>query len=333
MFLNRKLSTVISRDTNPYRNIAMEAYLLFKVQPGECILYLWQNRRTVVIGRNQNAWKECKIRELEQDGGDVARRLSGGGAVFHDLGNLNFTFLVRKEDYDIDRQSEVILRALLKYHIHAERTGRNDMVVDGKKFSGNAFYQTGDFCYHHGTLLIDVDRENMTRYLQVSQEKLKSKGVDSVRSRVTNLLPYAPEITIAGMQEALVWAAEQVYESPSEPLEESRLDEGEIRRLEQHFASDEWKYGRKIPFQKRMEKRYPWGEAEVLMEVCAGRIQSIRVYSDALDVDLIRRLEEKLPGCFYRAEVFAAAIAAIPAESELQEQMKRDITALIWDFI
>ena len=149
----QQIQYVISKGTNPYENIALEEYLLQRVSENTCILYLWQNKNTVVIGRNQNCWKECKVTALEEDGGYLARRLSGGGAVFHDLGNLNFTFLVRKVDYDVDRQLEVILTACRMLGIHAEKTGRNDITVDGKKFSGNAFYKTEESCYHHGTLL------------------------------------------------------------------------------------------------------------------------------------------------------------------------------------
>ena len=174
-------------NTLPYGNLAREACLLEAVGVGECILYLWQNQRTVVIGRNQNAWKECRIEQLEADGGHLVRRLSGGGAVYHDLGNLNFTFLVREEDYDVSRQLEVLVGAVNRLGIHAEKTGRNDVTVDGRKISGNAFYRADGHCYHHGTILIDVDKASLSAYLNVSAAKLRSKGVDSVKARVANL--------------------------------------------------------------------------------------------------------------------------------------------------
>ena len=197
---------------DPFRNLAIEKNLTFLTQEGQCILYLWQNRRTVVIGRNQNAWKECNVDALLADGGTLARRMSGGGAVFHDLGNLNFSFCVRKEDYDVDRQLEVIRQALRREGIEAIKSGRNDLLADGRKFSGNAFYKSGEFCCHHGTIMIDVKGGDLTKYLNVPESKLKSKGVESVRSRVTNLREHftgtlsgapLPEL-IRAMQDAMI---------------------------------------------------------------------------------------------------------------------------------
>lgn len=340
----KRLSYIISRETNPYHNIALEEYLLNHVQEGECILYLWQNRKTVVIGYNQNAWRECRVETLEADGGHVARRLSGGGAVFHDLGNLNFTFLARKKDYDVGRQSEVILRAVQSFGLPAVRNGRNDLTVDGRKFSGNAFYRTGDFCYHHGTILIRSDKAQMGRYLTVSKEKLQSKGVESVKSRVVNLEEYVPGLSVEQMETALLEAFGEVYKDAykdackdaykesgeesggeragggvlkPEPLENGRIDSELLQAGQKRFASWEWLYGRKIPFQYEAAGKYPWGEVQIQLEVSEGIIRRAVVWSDALDVEFPRYAEAVLTGVRYRKSNMERVLQIMP-ESGLQ---------------
>ena len=144
---------------NPYENLAREQVLLEDGPKDGVVLYLWQNEKTVVIGRNQNAFKECRVSLLEEEGGHLARRLSGGGAVFHDSGNLNFTFILPREDFDIPRQMEVIRLACLHFGIPAEISGRNDLTANGQKFSGNAFYTSESRAYHHGTILLNADME------------------------------------------------------------------------------------------------------------------------------------------------------------------------------
>lgn len=314
-----KATQVITKETNPYQNLALEEYLLLNVEKEECILYLWQNRHTVVIGRNQNCWQECKVNYLEEDGGFLVRRLSGGGAVYHDLGNLNFTFLVRKENYDVDRQLQVIIRAAQKLGIHAEKTGRNDITVDGRKFSGNAFYETGDCCYHHGTLLLNVDTSQMSRFLNVSKEKLQSKGVSSVRSRVANLSEFCPEITVSLMEEKLTEAFGEVYGCPVQKMPESRLSREAIRQAAERFGSFEWKYGRKIPFQFSFGRRFAWGDIQFQLQVDQGVIQEAQVYSDAMDAGWIEDLKKGLQGCRYDQEALFAAVDRAGAQGEAQD--------------
>lgn len=321
----------ISKGHVPYPNLALEEYLLYSVQPGECILYLWQNEHTVVIGRNQNCWKECKIHQLEEEGGYLVRRLSGGGAVFHDLGNLNFTFLVHKEDYDVNRQLEVIIRAVRSFGLQAEQTGRNDITLDGRKFSGNAFYSADGRSYHHGTILIRVDMESLSRYLNVSAKKIQSKGVDSVKSRVVNLSDYNPEITIESMAQALIRAFGEVYGSAALEIPESEIDQQEIRRLTDKFASDEWKFGRSIPFSVELEERYPWGDIQLQLQVDRGIVQEAKAYSDGMDVDFVAALPEALKGALYREDSLLKRIDGVETWDKLTEQMAGDIKKLIHD--
>ncbi len=312
-----------SKQFVPYENLATEACLMESVQAGCCILYLWQNKKTVVIGRNQNCWKECNVGKLENDGGYLVRRLSGGGAVFHDLGNLNFTFLVRQEDYDVDKQLEVILRAVNLLGIHAEKSGRNDITVDGRKFSGNAFYSQAGHCYHHGTLLLQVDMEKLSHYLNVSREKLESKGVASVKSRVANLIDYCPAITVDLMKEKLLEAFAQVYGTVPEELEDDLLDRQRISELTEKFSSWEWIFGKKIPFTFEAERRFPWGNIQMQLQVDKGIITQAAVYSDAMAGELISGIH--LEGCAFSSKAMSGRV------KELSEQQNSSAVGVIED--
>ena len=279
------LTTFESITTDPYQNLAVEEYLTFHTEPGECILYLWQNTHTVVIGRNQNCWKECRVSELEADGGHLVRRLSGGGAVYHDLGNLNFTFCMRKEDADVDRQLQVIIEAVASFGLTAEKTGRNDVAINGQKFSGNAFFDSKGCYYHHGTLLLNVDTASMSRFLNPSKAKLQSKGVDSVRSRVVNLSSLCPEITVDTMKQAMFTAFSKVYGLPAVPLCAERLEQTAIQGGRERFSSERWKYGPKIPFTNRLEQRFSWGEVNLDLHVNEGMITKALLSSDSMEAD------------------------------------------------
>ncbi len=298
----RSLRVIKTPETDPYQNIALEKYLTHHTREGECILFLWQNRRTVVIGRNQNAWLECDTEKLRSEGGFLARRLSGGGAVFHDLGNLNYTFCVRRPDYDTDRHLLVVLDAVRKLGIPAEKSGRNDMTADGRKFSGSAFYESGEYRYHHGTLMIDVDTSQLDRYLKPSALKLRSRGITSVRSRVVNLKEFCPGLTPDIMGVRLAEAFEEVYGQKAGELEADRLDHNEIRKEAAHFSSWEWNYGRRLPFTHQLAHRFCWGEIRLELYVNEGRIVSCSCSSDAMDGSRIEGVPDLLRGRCYDPE-------------------------------
>jgi len=309
----------IQRQTEPCRNLAVERYLLEHVPPDSCVLYLWQNRKTVVIGRNQNAWQECRLRQLESDGGTMVRRLSGGGAVYHDLGNLNFTFLLHKADYDVARQLDVILQGLLRLGVAAEKSGRNDLTVMGRKFSGNAFYEAGDHCYHHGTLMVQVDRIELGKYLQVSAEKLASKGVASVQSRVVNLAEVKPGLTITALCQALIDALGVVYGLAAQPYPTEWLAEDAIFIFQKEFASDTWRFGQRIPFTWEVAHRFVWGDVQIQCKANYGQLEQVCIYSDAMDANLIEQMEEQLTGCAFRAGAMVDRLRQLGARQEIEE--------------
>lgn len=319
---------VISKETNPYANLALEEYLLKKVGEQECILYLWQNEKTVVIGKNQNPWKEGKFTELEKDGGKLVRRLSGGGAVFHDLGNLNFTFLVHKENYNLEKQLEVILKAVNHLGIPAEKSGRNDITVDGRKFSGNAFYSDGIHNYHHGTILVHVDMRMLSHYLNVAKDKLVSKGVDSVRSRVVNLQEYRPDLDIDTMKVELIRAFGEVYGLQPELLSQDFINTDELQKSIEKFSSWKWIFGQKIEFSDIYERRFPWGNIELQFRVVAGVIKECAVYSDALHTEFIEQISTHLIGRPFTADAMEYALQKISVD-ENTKGIQEDILTLI----
>lgn len=325
----RKLRCYTTQNTVPYQNLALEEYLLRRVAPGECILYLWQNRNTVVIGRNQNAWAECRTQELEESGGYLVRRLSGGGAVYHDLGNLNFTFLAREEDYDVGRQMSVILHAVRALGMQAELSGRNDITIQGQKFSGNAFYRSRGHCYHHGTLLVNVDMSMLSRYLQVSESKLARKGVQSVRSRVVNLTQYCPDLTISRLREQLVDSFGAVYGLTPETISEQELDWAAIEEGARRFASWEWRYGARVPFGEQAKEHFDWGEVELHYTVDSGVMKQVRLYSDGLDADFLAALPGILEGCRYEPGAIRRRLEGAASREDGRRQTADDLAQLL----
>ena len=282
-----KLQFIVSDQTNPYWNIAVENYLLSLPETEVVTLYLWKNRRTVVIGQNQNPFSECNVEALEADGGYLMRRRTGGGAVYHDDGNINFSFVVPKALYDQTRQFSVIQRAVLDYGIIAELSGRNDILTEGRKFSGNAFSKGKYQDLHHGTILIKGNMEDLQRYLKPKPAKLQKHGVASVRSRVVNLSELNPEITSESIVPHLRSAFEEIYGDKS-------VDVGfpdiaarpEVRALYEQFASDDWKYGRWRSFTAQRSAQFDWGGVELSLTVDESRgvITDVQLASDALDL-------------------------------------------------
>lgn len=323
-----KIKIYDNASLNPYHNLAVEEYLMMHTGDSELIVYLWQNEHTIVIGRNQNVWQECKVSEFTKDGGRIVRRLSGGGAVYHDLGNLNFTFCVKKADYDVNKQLEVILTAVQLLGINARKTGRNDITIEERKFSGNAFYRTGQYCYHHGTLLLDADTEKMVQYLNVDTAKLQSKGVSSVKARVTNLKNYCADINRRLITEKIKTALKNVYECDIGIIKDTDLNENEIIRLENKFSDWNWIFGRKIPFTNQISRRFVWGNMDIHIVVDEGRIRDIEIYSDMLEQDFIPKMKDILKNCRYDKNIIAEKMIMMQ-EGYLSQQQMQDIIELI----
>lgn len=237
--------------------------------------------------------------------------------MFHDLGNLNFTFLVPTDCYDLEKQLSVIQLACRSFGIESERSGRNDILAGGRKFSGNAFYRSGDRSYHHGTLLVDVDMARMSRYLNPSKAKLEAKGVDSVRSRVVNLKELASEMTTDRLKEEMANAFQQVYGLPCSQIMPQELDSATLEAIYRRNCSWEWNYGKQLPFTFSCQGQFPWGGIQLQLLVEGGLVQKIQVYSDAMDWEIAPALERALHGCrFALTELCQAVRKSCPEQAE-----------------
>lgn len=313
------LYTVIGSTYDPYYNLALEEHLLSRVPQNGCILYLWQNDHTVVIGRNQNPWAECRTSLLREEQGHLARRLSGGGAVYHDLGNLNFTFLCKEEHYNLQRQLSVIQNAVKLAGIDAYFSGRNDLLADGRKFSGNAFYHSKGAAYHHGTLLLHSNLDRLQRYLSPPKAKLETKGISSVRSRVVNLTELSPALTCNKMMEYMILAFGEAYGSHPQELFLSENDANAVLQLRQHYASDDWLYGKPMPFTCTLEGHFSFGNLQLQLFVEGGIIRSLQVYTDAMDTHLPHTLSAVLTGCPFRTNAITKTLLPLEHGKELAD--------------
>jgi lipoate-protein ligase A len=311
---------VRSRDTDPWGNLAREELLMGECGDDEAIFYLWRNARTVVIGRNQNAWSECRLDLLESEDGRLARRSSGGGAVFHDLGNLNFSFIVPRRLFSMERQLGVVLGALRSLGIDAEFSGRNDLAIGGRKFSGNAWQLTRDRGLHHGTLLLSADMSMMSRYLNVDPEKLKSKGVGSVASRVVNLADVSPGLELAPLVDALEESFLSEYPHSTMRRDEGEPEGEEFERLYAKYSGVEWRYGRVPDCSVSVSRRFPWGGVDVRFDAPGGVTEGARVFSDAMDGEMILSLAAALNGLpFSWAGIADAVRARFPGSPEMAD--------------
>ena len=302
-----KIKIITSKSNDINMNIAYENKMIDKDAVDCPILYLWRNDRNIVIGKYQNPWKECQINKLKADNVSLARRKSGGGAVYQDLGNVIYSFLLPniKQIKDFRQiNKEILLNTFEKLNINAEFSGRNDILIDNKKFSGNAFRiipnlgdednsNNGKFKrgknLHHGTMLYNCNLDMLSEYLNVNKLKLQSKGVDSVKSRVINIIDKYPNIDIQDIYNQLKKSFIEYYDCDNLDVEHIELPNKnfDVNNDYKQLTSWNWLYGSCPEFSNSIEYKFNWGLIDLSLDVIKGRIKKANVYSDTLIEGLI----------------------------------------------
>lgn len=323
---NEKFIRIIKSNTfDTCINLAYEEYFMNKINENEMIIFWWQSENAVVIGRNQNPYQECNIEKIKENNVDLVRRLSGGGAVYHDRGNLNFSFISKEKIFDVETNFKILIKALSYLGIDSQFTGRNDLTVNGRKFSGNAFIHDEDRHLHHGTLLINSDVSKIANYLNVSHEKLDTKGFDSVKSRVINLNDLVSDISIDKIIDSVEIATKKVFNYSVERICLSQIKTNEINVYLDKYYNDLWNYGDTPSFSVKMNKRFNWGSIEILMNIEKGFIKSTHISTDALEAEEFNDLSREFNKILLEPE----KIYKILKESNLSKIIINDIYNLI----
>ncbi len=316
---------ILSDQYNPYLNLAVEQALFRDTPSDTVVMYLWRNRRTVVIGRHQNPYAECHVEQLLADGGHLMRRTTGGGAVYHDLGNLNFTFVASHELYDTGRQFSVLQNALKHFGLETVCSGRNDMLYQGRKFSGNAFSVGKNNRLHHGTLLIRTDMEELQRYLKPKPSKLHKHGVSSVESRVINLSEVA-EITSENIVPPLMEAFQSVYGEKAQTRPFTGCCTEKVLAEARQLADDGFVYGSWRQFRAQRSGEFAWGGVEMELEISEAdrRILHVEIATDCLLPNTIEKAKQLLTGAD------AETMPAFSASSAEEKTILDDIMQLVY---
>ncbi|WP_062352183.1 lipoate--protein ligase [Bacillus kwashiorkori] len=320
---------------DPQINLAIEEYILKHLDINESYLLFYINEPSIIIGRNQNTIEEINTEYVEKNNLKVVRRLSGGGAVYHDLGNLNYSFITKDDGdsfHNFRKFTEPVIKALRKLGVNAELQGRNDIIVEGRKVSGNAQFSTGGRMYTHGTLMLSSELENVASALKVKKEKIESKGIKSVRSRVANISEFLQEPM--DIEDFRLYLLKSIFEEQGGEVQEYVLGEKDWEKIheisEERYQNWDWNYGRSPKFDIQHSKRFPIGSIDVRFNVEKGIVQSCKIFGDFFGVGEVKDIEEKLTGIRYDRSEFAKALADVEVKHYFGNITKDEFLDLIY---
>ncbi|MBT2694389.1 lipoate--protein ligase [Bacillus sp. ISL-55] len=320
--------------TDPRINLANEEYALKNLDINETYLLFYINEPSIIIGKNQNTIEEINTEYVEKNGIHVVRRLSGGGAVYHDLGNLNFSFITKDDGesfHNFRKFTEPVVNALRKLGVNAELSGRNDLMAEGRKISGNAQFSTKGRMFSHGTLLFASEIESVVSALNVKKDKIESKGIKSIRSRVANISEFLSEkVTIEQFRSLLL---KNIFEGLDE-IPEYVLTEQDWEKIhelsKERYQNWDWNYGKSPKFNLQHSHRFPVGQIDVRFEVNKGIIENCKIYGDFFGVGDVTEIEDKLTGLKYEKSQIAAALKDVDFQHYFGNISKEDFINLIY---
>ncbi|HLR64061.1 MAG TPA: lipoate--protein ligase [Pseudogracilibacillus sp.] len=322
--------------TDPMVNLAIEEYVLQKFGEKDTYLLFYINSPSIIIGRNQNTIEEINTDYVDDHHIKVVRRLSGGGAVYHDEGNLNFSFITKDDGdsfHNFAKFTEPVVEALNKLGVPAELIGRNDLLVEGRKISGNAQFSTQGRMFSHGTLMFDSEIEHVVSALNVKQEKIESKGIKSIRSRVANISEYLDEkITMEQFKEMIlkyIFNVDDVKDVPQYILTDEdwkNIDEISKNRYQQW----EWNYGKSPAFNRQSSHKFPSGLLDVRLDVKSGIIENCKIYGDFFGIGNVAELEDALINIKYERKSLEEALKNVNVEHYLGKITREELIQLIY---
>ncbi|TRZ35848.1 lipoate--protein ligase [Niallia circulans] len=320
--------------TDPRINLAIEEYALKNLDINETYLLFYINEPSIIIGKNQNTIEEINTDYVESNGIHVVRRLSGGGAVYHDKGNLNFSFITKDDGdsfHNFRKFTEPVVKALQSMGVNAELSGRNDLLAEGKKISGNAQFSTKGRMFSHGTLLFDSEMDHIVSALKVRKDKIESKGIKSVRSRVANISEFLKgQISIEEFKSLIL---NYLFEG-EENIQEYVLTEQDWENIhaisKERYQNWDWNYGKSPKFNLQHSHRFPVGQIDVRFDVVKGIIKNCKIYGDFFGVGDVSDIENKLTGLRYDRNELEKALEETAIKHYFGNITKEDFIHLIY---